>query len=55
MDITLIDGGLYDYTASVDEGHITIYESDLDTALAIVKTFLDYGKTVVIEPDGVGK
>lgn len=55
MDITLIDGSLYDYAASIDEGHITINESDLDTVLAIVETFLDYGKTVVIEPDGVGK
>lgn len=55
MNITLIDGSLYDYTVSVDEGHITIKESDLDTVLAIVETFLDYGKTVAIEPDGVGK
>ena len=55
MDITLIDGSLYDYTTSKDEGYITINESDLDTVLAVVETFLDYGRTVVIEPDGVGK
>lgn len=54
MDITIIAGSLKDFTDGREAGCITISEDDMETALVIANRFLDYGKTVVIEPEGYG-
>lgn len=54
MYITIISGSLEEFTNGQEAGCITIIEDDMKTALAIANRFLDYGKTVVIEPEGYG-
>lgn len=50
MKITIIDGSLQDYIEANDNGAISVFEPCIDKTREIADKFLDYGKTVVLEP-----
>ena len=54
MIVTIIDGNLWDYCNGEDGGSVSVSEPDMSTSLAIAHRFVDYGKTVVIEPEKDG-
>lgn len=55
MKITIIDGFLQDYVDDVENGFISIDEPCTNTAIDLAEKFLDYGKTVVLEPVSEGE
>lgn len=52
MIVTIIDGSLPDFLGDEEQGSISINEESLENAMEIARTFILYGKTVVIEPEG---
>lgn len=52
--VTIIDGSLWDYCNGEDGGSVSVSEPDMSTSLAMAHRFVDYGKTVVIEPEKDG-
>lgn len=54
MILTIIDGNLWDYCNGEDEGSVSVVEPDMNTSLAMARRFVEYGKTVVIEPEKDG-
>lgn len=52
MIVTIIDGSLPDFLGDEEQGIISINEESLENAMEIARTFILYGKTVVIEPEG---
>lgn len=55
MTITIIDGNLRDFCKGEDEGSVSVVESDMNTSFAMARRFVEYGKTVVIEPEKDGE
>ena len=54
MTITIIDGNLRDFCKGEDEGSVSVVESDMNTSFAMARRFVEYGKSVVIEPERDG-
>ncbi len=55
MKITIIDGSLQDYVDNTDNGSISFDEHCKHDAFEVAGKFLDYGKTLIFEPDSEGE
>lgn len=55
MKITIIDGSLQDYVSGKDKGVISISEPSQYDGFEVAGKFLNYGKTLVFEPDSEGE
>lgn len=55
MKITIIGGSFRDYFDDGSTGVISIVEPCDKIAIDLAKKFVDYGKTVVLEPDLEGE
>lgn len=55
MKITIIDGSLQDYVNGNNKGIICFSEPSQYDGFEVAGKFLNYGKTLVFEPDSEGE
>lgn len=54
MKVTVIDGSLKDYVNRYEVGAVCFSEDCTDASIELASIFLNYGKTVMIEPENEG-
>lgn len=55
MKITIIDGSLQDFVSGNNKGVISFSEPSKCDGFEVAGKFLNYGKTLVFEPDSEGE